>query len=183
MWLQLEPSSLFPKKITILQWGSVDGSMRLGLTKFRSKCGTYLSSMMQTMLSPQGKRAPILAVLDLEKIDDLQTKPFIQIFSLCCRQESIYTISEVRQHTHLASKHSSRERIRWLKNFPFGSNKIVEVKISKTKLNSSKHFTFTIFSYTYKQCCGSMTFWCGSGSADPCLWLMDPDADPDHFQR
>jgi hypothetical protein len=34
-----------------------------------------------------------------------------------------------------------------------------------------------------KQCCGSMTFWCGSGSgsADPCRWLMDPDpnADPD----
>ncbi len=29
------------------------------------------------------------------------------------------------------------------------------------------------------QCCGSMTFRCGSGSADPCLWLMDPDADPD----
>jgi hypothetical protein len=32
------------------------------------------------------------------------------------------------------------------------------------------------------QCCGSMTFWCGSGSefgsADPCLLLMDPDSDP-----
>ncbi len=28
------------------------------------------------------------------------------------------------------------------------------------------------------QCCGSMTFWGGSGSADPCLWLMDPDPDP-----
>ncbi len=28
-----------------------------------------------------------------------------------------------------------------------------------------------------RQCCGSMnmTFWCGSGSADPCLLLMDPD--------
>ncbi len=28
-----------------------------------------------------------------------------------------------------------------------------------------------------RQCCGSMTFWggSGSGSADPCLWLMDPD--------
>ncbi len=26
-----------------------------------------------------------------------------------------------------------------------------------------------------RQCCGSMTFWCGSGSADPCLWLMYPD--------
>ena len=28
---------------------------------------------------------------------------------------------------------------------------------------------------TLCQCCGSMTFWCGSGSADPCRWLMDPD--------
>ncbi len=28
---------------------------------------------------------------------------------------------------------------------------------------------------TSHQCCGSMTFWCGSGSADFCLWLMDPD--------
>ncbi len=27
----------------------------------------------------------------------------------------------------------------------------------------------------FSQCCGSMTFWYGSGSADPCLWLMDPD--------
>jgi hypothetical protein len=25
------------------------------------------------------------------------------------------------------------------------------------------------------QCSGSMTFWGGSGSADPSLWLMDPD--------
>ncbi len=33
------------------------------------------------------------------------------------------------------------------------------------------------------QCCGSMTFWGGSGSgpADPCLWLMDPDPDPSIF--
>ncbi len=30
------------------------------------------------------------------------------------------------------------------------------------------------------QCCGSMTFWCESGSADPCLWLMDPDP---HFHH
>ncbi len=29
------------------------------------------------------------------------------------------------------------------------------------------------------QCSGSMTFWCGSGSGDPCLWQMDPDSDPD----
>ncbi len=34
---------------------------------------------------------------------------------------------------------------------------------------------------TAEQCCGSMTFWCGSesGSVDPCFWLMDPDPDPD----
>ncbi len=30
-------------------------------------------------------------------------------------------------------------------------------------------------SFPQHQCCGSMTFWCGSGSEDPCLWLMDPD--------
>ncbi len=31
------------------------------------------------------------------------------------------------------------------------------------------------------QCCGSMTFWCGSGSrsADPWLWLIDPNPDSD----
>ncbi len=37
------------------------------------------------------------------------------------------------------------------------------------------------FSFCCGQCCGSMTFWggSGSGSADPRLWLMDPDSDPD----
>jgi hypothetical protein len=29
----------------------------------------------------------------------------------------------------------------------------------------------------YSQCCGSVTFWYGSGFADPCLWPMDPDPD------
>ncbi len=30
---------------------------------------------------------------------------------------------------------------------------------------------------SWDQCCGSMTFWggSGSGSADPCLWQLDPD--------
>jgi hypothetical protein len=30
-----------------------------------------------------------------------------------------------------------------------------------------------------KQCCGSVTFWNGSGSADSCLWPIDLDPDPD----
>jgi hypothetical protein len=39
-------------------------------------------------------------------------------------------------------------------------------------------FTVTNKLYTGKQCSGSMTFWGGSGSADLCLWLIDPDSDP-----
>jgi hypothetical protein len=35
--------------------------------------------------------------------------------------------------------------------------------------------------YNFYQCCGSVTFWYGSGSADPCLWLMDPSPDPAIF--
>ncbi len=31
---------------------------------------------------------------------------------------------------------------------------------------------------TKKQWGGSVTFWCGSRSPDPYLWLMDPDPDP-----
>ncbi len=34
-----------------------------------------------------------------------------------------------------------------------------------------------IQNYSFEQCSGSMKFWGGSesGSADPCLWLVDPD--------
>ncbi len=35
-------------------------------------------------------------------------------------------------------------------------------------------------SLSFRQCCGSVTFWYGSGcgSSDPFLWLTDPDGDP-----
>jgi len=33
--------------------------------------------------------------------------------------------------------------------------------------------------HSIMQCCGSMTIRGGSGSADPCLWLVDPDPDSD----
>jgi hypothetical protein len=38
---------------------------------------------------------------------------------------------------------------------------------------------------TWYQCCGSMTFWggSGSGSADPCLWLMDPESGSCYFRH
>ncbi len=41
-------------------------------------------------------------------------------------------------------------------------------------------FDWAIFGASwFNQCCGSMKFWYGSGSADPYLWIMDPDSDPD----
>ena len=46
-------------------------------------------------------------------------------------------------------------------------------KFFKTKESGCLHGC-----YSYPQCSGSTTFLRGSGSADPCLWLMDPD--PDH---
>ncbi len=53
-------------------------------------------------------------------------------------------------------------------------NKRTNLTINKNNMAVAKWLT---------QCCGSMTFWCGSGSgcgsADPCLWLMDLDLDPD----
>ena len=38
-------------------------------------------------------------------------------------------------------------------------------------------FQVSIKIYPFELCCGFMTFWggSGSGSANPCLWLMDPD--------
>ncbi len=45
-------------------------------------------------------------------------------------------------------------------------------------LSSSKKSKRNLNSYCFMQCCGSLTFWGGSGSSDPCLWRMDPD--PDH---
>ncbi len=35
------------------------------------------------------------------------------------------------------------------------------------------------YMFPFHQCCGSIKFWYGSGSADPYLWLMDPASDPD----
>ncbi len=46
--------------------------------------------------------------------------------------------------------------------------------VRKIKLLKQKSWT-SFQRRTKKQCCGAITFWCGSGSADPCLWVMDPD--------
>ncbi len=50
----------------------------------------------------------------------------------------------------------------------------IQIKISNSHLQSKKVSTHTKTKselFFTRQCSGSMTFWCGSGSSDPCLWL------------
>ncbi len=49
------------------------------------------------------------------------------------------------------------------------------------RLGRRRHRSASLSDPDPGQCCGSMTFWGGSGSTDSCLWPMDPDpnADPD----
>ncbi len=47
------------------------------------------------------------------------------------------------------------------------------------ELNVEEYFRIPSDLFYFHHCCGSMTFWggsgSGSGSADSCLWVMDPD--------
>ncbi len=58
----------------------------------------------------------------------------------------------------------------------------IRIDVSATSFSFFQMLIFSIllvierrFYLSFYQCCGSMTFWPGSGSADPCLWRMDPD--------
>jgi hypothetical protein len=57
--------------------------------------------------------------------------------------------------------------------------------VNLTTLRKRSNFGFGLRIHrevvSFEQCCGSVTFWYGSGSADPCLLLMDPDPDPAIF--
>jgi hypothetical protein len=48
-----------------------------------------------------------------------------------------------------------------------------------TKNANICNFLCKLLSNANKQCCGSVTFWYGSGSPDKYLGLTDPDSDPD----
>jgi hypothetical protein len=60
------------------------------------------------------------------------------------------------------------------KYYPGCSSRIRILSFYPSRIQGSKR-------HRIPQCSGSMTFWGGSGSEspDPCLWLMDPDSDPD----
>jgi hypothetical protein len=83
--------------------------------------------------------------------------------------------------------------ITWVKNtrnckikLPPSSGVAVVNQEVEVIVNSWQNTSVTPFTCAEKkcflcaeQCCWPMTFWCGSGFADPCLWLMDSDPDPD----
>jgi hypothetical protein len=60
-------------------------------------------------------------------------------------------------------------------------NRDIPIRLTQEYLHREQQWKTT--SYTRKQCCGSMTFWCGSGSADPRLWLMDPGSGSCYFRH
>ncbi len=71
----------------------------------------------------------------------------------------------------------------WSVNISYRSESYLAIFVTLEKifvkfwLFSLQYHYFTFFSdiVSDKQCSGSMTFWCGSGSADPCLWLLNLD--------
>ncbi len=50
-------------------------------------------------------------------------------------------------------------------------------------LQNSSNNRCTVETGSCAQCCGSVTIWYGSGSADPCLLLMDPNPNPANLLR
>jgi hypothetical protein len=55
--------------------------------------------------------------------------------------------------------------IKYKENSPFFNSVMSEILVS-------------FFWTAQRQCWGSVTCWCGSGYADPYLWVMDPDPNP-----
>ncbi len=58
------------------------------------------------------------------------------------------------------------------------SRALHEIIAKGTYRNTWRFLPFFSFWSILLQCFGSVTFWYGFGSANPVLWLMDPDADP-----
>ncbi len=62
-------------------------------------------------------------------------------------------------------------------NFPF----LQKDRHLYSQLGSHSHSTSNLPTGGRNQRCGSVTFWYGSGYADPYLWLTDPAQAPDTF--
>ncbi len=72
---------------------------------------------------------------------------------------------------------------RWLRALKFNFMFVCRLRSKEPKTwrgprtSTRRSTTFWVSSsfVCQEQCCGYISFWCGSGSSDPCLWLMDPD--------
>ncbi len=94
---------------------------------------------------------------------------------MCCtiHDNSIYSIHFFQR---LTEKQFSGSKF-ILSEFWHGSRRFGESGsrvLTTRKLKSI--FTKSFLLITFAQCYGSMIFWCGSRSADPCLLLMDSDS-------
>jgi hypothetical protein len=76
-----------------------------------------------------------------------------------------------------------REFVNYNQNSRNSINVTRTLSLKHQKNLASRWEKLVLISCFFGQCSGSgsMTFWCwsGSGSTDPCLWLMDPNSDPD----
>ncbi len=94
----------------------------------------------------------------------------------------VYTIVPLSGRSNLAERSFFR---RVKKKQPFFRVMTCTILSAGSISRSRKEIIASKIKYSeillFFQCCGFMTFWCGSGYADPCLWLMEPDpeSDPD----
>jgi hypothetical protein len=158
-------------------------------THFFKKLYALLSKEMNHNCNWDGSGTgpdPVPAVVLMFKSMKFNSRLFFDSFMYCyylrdgssslASQLAGEFIVELRLHsthlsdsgTHVKSPIQTTSDPRWI-----GSHPDENENEQKNLLNLCTNFS--------NQCCGSMTFWGGSGSgtADPCLWLMDPDPDPE----
>ncbi len=85
------------------------------------------------------------------------------------RNRTLYSASEYRERRKPALQPAAVREQRWERDHP-------RPEIPWEALPGPWGTTLQVNKYV-NQVCGAMTFWfgSGSGSGDPCLWLMDPD--------
>ncbi len=85
-------------------------------------------------------------------------------------------------HWNYMTRNNCKNNVNLIASFCCGIVKLFSMVLKLQPLFTSSFPNLQTNDYDelFYQCCGSMTFWGGSrsGSADPCLWLVDPDPDP-----
>ncbi len=88
-------------------------------------------------------------------------------------EEISSTVAHTLSHSNIPPPHTDPDTvllIRWWSALPL-------TLISNFYMRVHLLSFLNTFAIGWKQCWGSVTFWCRSESPDPYLWLMDPDPD------